>query len=1327
MRNVMNVKLGLWLLSSILAVFGSVSAAYGQEVAPELAEPPRLSDWKDAAEASNTAEDLLRSQSITPTEPLPAEATFSTTTTAELGAELGFDPAEADGFHLSTTTAAESETAQPVLSPNPATSPFDQGTGGRVLFPVGEQTTPAGRQRDITGRSGSTSVSNTDLFEAPFNNSLPGASDPWDAELDAITGERIRRTELSGETAFEGLLDLRDNPVLPAPAVPNEDEAGFQIDVFPSGLGRAIANGRSLVELEGAVFAPDGSLLTEPVIVTLTATAGEFAGADQEPDRPGFQVVAREGRFVAGLQSSLDAQQVRVRAAIARNDLLDALDLDEAEFRELYEDGRFGTGLYENEYATPTAVAPGLEAFTQVEFVTELRPTLLAGTVNLRIGEAGTDYWGSFREFLNPDEIDDGVAFDVTAGVFGIGSIGEWQFLAAYNSERTLNETCDGGDRLYRDNQDQDCDDQYPVYGDSSTVDTLTPSQDSLFVRFQRDSLTPGAEPDFFMWGDYGTNEFARASQLFTATSRNLHGFKANYSLGSLQLTALYADNVDGFQRDTIPPDGTSGYYFVSRRLVIPGSEQVFIETEELGRPGTVVERERLQRGPDYEIDYDRGAILFRSPLQATEFDIFGNSLVRRIVVTYQYEGGGGGDSDLIAGRLQYNLAYGFDRPSWVGVSYLNEDQGDQDFELFGFDFLLPIGDVALIQGEYAHSDHTSLTFGDVSGNAYRLEASADLGDVVALRAYYRTVDETFANDSTFSFTPGQTRIGGALSAAVTSTTRVNLQYDFEENFGIAPLVITDLDTLLSPGLQPTPGSNVNNTLNTFRVGVQQEIGQAIFNLSYVDRDRTDRTAPDSSLDTNSSQLVSQLTVPLAERLTFQALNAIGLSDGDDPLYPDRTALGLNWAAFPGVNLRLTQQFLYGDSFDDTSITSLDTVIEQELDENTTLRNRYSIIGGINGIRAQSALGLNHAWVVAPGLRLNLGYERISGDIFADTAVGQQYRQPYTVAQSSGVLGLQQADSYSIGLDYTDDPDFKASARFEHRDSEAGDNTVWYAAAAGRLTPELTMLARYQQSNFSNQILTGLLSDTSTLRVGLAYRDPDSDTFNALLRYDYRRNPGTTPDSILVDSGRGSEDHTFGLEAIYAPTWRWEFYGKYALRYTNSFIADDLTVSNAIHLAQGRVAYRLGYRWDVAGDVRWIGQTDSGFNETGLALELGYYVTPDLRLGVGYSFGAVDDDGFEGYRSDGGPYLAVNLKVNELLQRFGAPDISPEQLQETAVEADAGAADEDETNVSAEAEPADVSSAAVGSEADALAFASHSGLEAGLEPKQALKLGLGEE
>ena len=52
-----------------------------------------------------------------------------------------------------------------------------------------------------------------------------------------------------------------------------------------------------------------------------------------------------------------------------------------------------------------------------------------------------------------------------------------------------------------------------------------------------------------------------------------------------LQLTAMYANNIRPFKRDTIVPDGTSGYYFLSQPEILPGSEEVFIEVEELNRP----------------------------------------------------------------------------------------------------------------------------------------------------------------------------------------------------------------------------------------------------------------------------------------------------------------------------------------------------------------------------------------------------------------------------------------------------------------------------------------------------------------------------------------------------------------------------------------------------------------------------------------------------------------------------------------------------------------------------------------------------------------------
>jgi hypothetical protein len=159
--------------------------------------------------------------------------------------------------------------------------------------------------------------------------------------------------------------------------------------------------------------------------------------------------------------------------------------------------------------------------------------------INLRIGSRGTNYWGSRRDFLDPDTIDEGIGVDLSAAVFATGKVGEWLFTGAYNSARNLNETCDGITRLFRG--PQFCEQQYPVYGDSSSVDYLTPSTDSVYLRMERTSPVPGSEPDYGMWGDYNTTEFARASQLYSASNRQLHGFKGNYNLGNLQITALYS------------------------------------------------------------------------------------------------------------------------------------------------------------------------------------------------------------------------------------------------------------------------------------------------------------------------------------------------------------------------------------------------------------------------------------------------------------------------------------------------------------------------------------------------------------------------------------------------------------------------------------------------------------------------------------------------------------------------------------------------------------------------------------------------------------------
>ncbi len=1068
--------------------------------------------------------------------------------------------------------------------------------------------------------------------------------------------------------------------VLPSSTPQTIGKTKTRIELTPVGDPRVQADGRSTIKLSGQITDEKGQLITKDVMVTLTTTAGKFIGADQDKDQPGFQVRAIGGEFVVTLQSDIKPQQVRIRAGVdkikTRNRFrqLPPEAIGQPSIPYIGETNTTGdrqpfpqqndNSLFELIGSQP------LEAYTQIEFTTYLRPSLVTGVINLRIGQRGTDYFGSYSDFLAPGRTG-GTQVDFYSAVFATGQVGDWLFTGAYNSQRPLNQDCEGRNRLF--GGIQFCEQQYPVYGDSSTFTSTAPSIDSLYARFERSSSVPGAEPDYFMWGDYNTQEFNRSSQLYTATSRQLHGFKANYNFGNLQVTGLYANNIQGFQRDTFVPNGTSGNYFLSKRLIVPGSEIVYVEAEEIQRPGTVVQRQQLYRGQDYEIEYDRGTLLFRRPILSTDLNPFGTTLVRRVVVTYQNDGGQ--DSKLYGGRLQYNLSNELESKTYIAGSYLREDQGAQNFQLYGADFLVSLGNSGRIVGEFARSNSDLLTGRQVTGNAYRLEAFGNIAERISASAYYRGVDPNFANNATFSFSPGQTRYGGSLLARVTDTTSFTVGYDQEENYGRSSGNIVDFFDLFNPQPQTRVGDRVSNELRTFRAGILQKIGNADASVEYVNRSREDRV--NQRFNGNANQLVSRLKLPLTQSLTFQAQNELNIN-GSDPLYPNRSTFGLDWKAFEGVTVRLAHQFydnselLRGNSF-----TTLDTIFDRKLAENTAITGRYSVLSGFNGFQGQGAVGLDQGFRVAPGLKVNVGYQYIFKNIFNATAAGSRNEQYYAVGQTASSLGLFAGSVYSLGFEYTDNPDLKASARFEYRDGDESNNLVISAAASGKLTPALTALVRFQQAGQANVFLpsnAGIVSDgvrfqelgdTANLRFGIAYRDPSNDKFNALLKYEWRQNFDSIPEAQLT--GTTATGHIFSAEAIYAPNWRWEFYGKYALRNGVTILNGD-RYDGTVNLAQMRASYRLGYRTDLAVEGRWIGQnSNSGthYNEFGVAVESGYYLTPDLRVGLGYSFGSIDDRDFTGYRSQGGVYVNISLKLNELLGGFGLQKPVPKQQQES--------------------------------------------------------------
>jgi hypothetical protein len=987
---------------------------------------------------------------------------------------------------------------------------------------------------------------------------------------------------------------------------------------------RVPADGRSLLTLEGKLLDENGNVSKQDGNVTISSTAGEFAGVDQDRDQPGFQVPYKEGRFTAKLRATVDAQTVRIRAT-----------------------------------------ALNLEALVQAQFETNLRTPVTTGVLDVWLGARGTDYYRSFREFL-PDRGGNATELSVRGQVFSTGRMGDWLFTGAYNSQHSLNKVCNNNAGLIISSNNQSCDEVYPVFGDTSKLDVQAPSQDSLFIKFERPTGIANSLPDQVMWGDYSTSEFATKAQQFSATSRQLHGAKVNYNLGAnLQGSAFYGDNIQGFQRDTIAPDGTSGYYFFSRRLLVSGSEQIAIEVEQLNRPGTIVQIEQLTRGQDYDIDYDRGTILLRRPLLRTSIDERGEVLGRKIIATYQFQKSDPGNN-IYGGRLQYNFSRELNQESWVGTSYVRENQGVRGFDLFGVDTQISLSPTTTISAEYAKSGNATTFDGrKVEGTAVRVEAQTKLAELLQGRVFYRAASGGFSNTATSSFVSGQTRYGAELSSRFSSDTNLRLQYERENNNGVAPQVLfPNLTDLITARTNPVPGSQLDNSLTTITAGIQQRLGPSTLDLDYVNRDRQDRVS--AANGGNSSQIRSRLSFPLDKNLTFQALNETSISSQQDTFSPNRTSFGLDWGVYPGISVKLNQNFFSGGNLNNASFTSLDVDGNYKLAQNTAVIGRYSL----NPYQSIGAVGLQQGIVLRPGLKLDLAYERIIGGStggLTTNATGTQFPQPFAPGQSTSSVGISGGNSYSVGLSYTDNPNYQANARYEFRDGVGGSTSGINAGITGKVSSDLTALVRYQQNSSANQVLSGSpLGNTVNLKVGMAYRNPDNDRWNALLSYQYRNNPALLPEDILTSIGSGSEDHTVAAEAIYAPDWQWEFYGKYAIKTGRNFLANNFTSSNTLSLGQLRATYRLGYSWDLVADGRVITQPNFGYTETGLALETGYYIDPNLRLSVGYGFGRVDDPTITGgSRVGNGAYVGLTVKINELFNGFGLQKTTPPQQSES--------------------------------------------------------------
>lgn len=386
----------------------------------------------------------------------------------------------------------------------------------------------------------------------------------------------------------------------------------------------------------------------------------------------------------------------------------------------------------------------GENGITQIR----LAPTFRAGEVVLRF-KYGSGQTDEIRAWLKPKErewifvglgdlavgynagsgdrasmkaagVDDNVYHDGRLAFYAQGQVlGEWLVTAAYDSAK---EDAEPFARMI------DPDRYYTLYGDASQQQLDASSARKLYVRIEKERF-------YTVFGDIDTNLTVTELGRY---SRKLTGIQTVYQGDVAEFSGFVSQTDQGFTREEIQGDGTSGLYRLENQQLVPNSEQVRLIVRDRTRSENVLSDTTLKRNSDYVIDYSDGTLYFKGPISSTD-DAFNPQY---IVVEYEVESGG--ELGYVAGgRAGVKL---LNNAVKAGVTAITQNQTGDDRNLRAADAAVTIGRTE-IKAEVAQSQEV------ISGSAETANAQlieiAHRNESFDARAYIRRQEEGFGLDQT--------------------------------------------------------------------------------------------------------------------------------------------------------------------------------------------------------------------------------------------------------------------------------------------------------------------------------------------------------------------------------------------------------------------------------------------------------------------------------------------------------------------------------------------------------------------------------------------------
>ncbi|QSI34422.1 DUF11 domain-containing protein [Variovorax sp. RKNM96] len=812
---------------------------------------------------------------------------------------------------------------------------------------------------------------------------------------------------------------------------------------------------------------------------------------------------------------------------------------------------------------------------------------------------------------------------------------GEYLLTAAYDSAKTRD------DRLFRDIRP---DEFYPVYGDSSVKGFDAQSTQKLYVRIDRNR-------SYLLYGDFTTASSTEVRNL-SQSNRALTGAKHVYDDGNVRATSFFSRTAQTQQVEEFRAVGTSGPYYLSATggEFVDNSEQVEVVVRDRNQPNLVLQRTTVARFVDYTIEPLTRRILFTHAISSVDANLNPQS----IRVTYEVDAGG--PKFNVAGTdVQVKVGDNLQ----LGVVASTDENPENRRKLGALTAVARVGDNTTMAGEWVRTE--SDKNGKGSGGRVELRHQTEDLAVVALASKTST---GFDNPGA-SFSAGRTEASARAEYRIDTGTAVRGEALFSQ------------DALLGGSRRGFTGSVQKKFGEQMVAEVGLRHGQSGAGLG------TNSGFDYGQVSTYSGNLgsgvgagnVTALGAAAAANASAQDLTTVrarlsaqvpGLPqanvfvEGEQDIHKsDRhvLAIGGNYAVTDKTRIygryELVSSLYSQDELGTTGPNNVGILgVESSYMEGGRVYSEYRLADSIDGRAAQAATGVRNTFRLDDQWRLTGGIEhtRQLGGLANSGNTGTGYAG-----------GLGQSTAITGGIEYGTDR-IKASGVLEGRRGDDANTRLFSAGFGYKIDRAWSLLARSVMSDSEGQDTNaGNAHHLARHQIGLAYRPVDTDSWNALMRYERRseRVVGTGSSTGALDGasvfgsgsgnaslpGRTSAD-IVSAHVNYNPRPGTVINGRYAAKWSR---ADDgwLRSTYWAHLLQARFTQDIDKDWDLGVQAGLLYGKGGALQKT-LGIEAGYQVMKDLWVSAGYNFvGLKDRDLTANEYTSKGAYIRLRFKFDE--------------------------------------------------------------------------------